>query len=113
MRELIATMREVGDDLDAYVQADIAFHLLLAEASGNGVLASVLTNIQSLLQAWASRVIRTAGETETSLAMHEPILAAVEAKDAEAARSAMRAHMERAVKRLRASLPADEAPAAG
>lgn len=85
--------------------ADIAFHLQVAEASGNDVLTSVLTNIQSLLQACASRVIRTAGETKTSLAMHEPILKAVENRDTEAAREAMRAHMERATRRLRASMP--------
>ncbi|GAA3924616.1 FadR/GntR family transcriptional regulator [Actinomadura viridis] len=108
LRRLIAKMGDAGEDFESYVEADIAFHLWLAEASGNGVLASVLTNIQSLLQAWASRVIRTAGETETSLAMHEPILAAVEARDPDAARSAMLAHMERATRRLRASLPADD-----
>lgn len=105
--ELIEEMKAAGDDFEEYARADTAFHLKIAEASGNTVLASVLTNVRSLLQAWASRVIRTAGETETSLAMHEPILAAIEARDVEAARAAMRAHMERATKRLRASMPAD------
>ncbi|WP_141577662.1 FadR/GntR family transcriptional regulator [Actinomadura sp. WMMA1423] len=107
LRRLVESAHEMevaGDDFDAYVQADIAFHLQLAEASGNSVLASVLTNVQSLLQAWASRVIRTAGETETSLAMHQPILKAVEERDAEAARAAMLAHMDRATRRLRASM---------
>lgn len=105
LRELAAMMRGAGDDFGRYVEADIAFHLQLAEASGNTVLAGVLGNVQSLLQAWASRVIRTAGETRTSLAMHEPILEAVEDGDAEKARQAMLAHMERATRRLRASLP--------
>jgi GntR family transcriptional regulator, transcriptional repressor for pyruvate dehydrogenase complex len=105
LRTLASRMRSAGDDFDAYVESDIAFHLQLAEASGNSVLASVLGNVQSLLQAWASRVIRTAGETQTSLAMHEPILKAVEVGDRDAAREAMLAHMERATRRLRASLP--------
>ncbi|MGW5695135.1 FadR/GntR family transcriptional regulator [Streptomyces sp. GMR22] len=105
LRELARQMRDAGDDFDAYAAADIAFHLQVAEASGNTVLTSVLTNIQSLLRAWASRVIRTAGETKTSLAMHEPVLKAVEHGDAEAARQAMRAHMDRATRRLRASMP--------
>lgn len=107
LRELAAEMQAAGDDLDRYVQADIAFHLQLAEASGNSVLSAVLSNVQSLLQAWATRVIRTAGETHTSLAMHQPILRAVEKGDAERARKAMTAHMNRAIKRLRASLPDD------
>jgi GntR family transcriptional regulator, transcriptional repressor for pyruvate dehydrogenase complex len=106
LQELAARMRDASNDLEAYVEADIAFHLQLAEASGNSVLASVLGNVQSLLQAWASRVIRTAGETRTSLAMHEPVLKAVEEQDPARARRAMLAHMERATKRLRASLPA-------
>lgn len=105
LRAIIARMRDAREDFDAYVEADIAFHLQLAEMSGNSVLASVLNNVGSLLRAWASRVIRTAGETETSLAMHEPILEAVEAGDADAARAAMTAHMDRATKRLRASIP--------
>jgi GntR family transcriptional repressor for pyruvate dehydrogenase complex len=104
LRELTAQMRAAGEDFDRYVQADIAFHLAIGQASGNSVLAGVLMNIQSLLQAWASRVIHTAGETHTSLAMHEPILAAIEASDPEAARQAMTAHMDRATRRLRSSL---------
>ncbi|WP_369075655.1 FCD domain-containing protein [Streptomyces sp. 5-10] len=39
--------------------------------------------------------------------MHEPILKAVENRDAEAAQEAMRAHMERATRRLRDVRPAD------
>ena len=106
LREIIELMRAAGDDdPDGYVRADITFHLELAACSGNTVLANVLTNIQSLLQAWASRVIHTAGETRTSLAMHEPILAAVEKGDAEEARRAMTLHMDRATRRLRATMP--------
>lgn len=110
LRELVHAMRSAGSqDLDGYVHADIAFHLQLAECSGNTVLSGVLANIASLLQAWASRVIHAAGETHTSLAMHEPILAAVEAGDPEAARQAMTSHMDRALRRLRASVaPARE-----
>ena len=105
LHELIEQMRESHDDLDRYIEADIAFHLEVARASGNSVLVGVLTNIQALLRTWASRVIHTAGETKTSLAMHEPILKAIDAGDPAAARQAMTAHMERATRRLRASLP--------
>jgi hypothetical protein len=50
--------------------------------------------------------IHTAGETQTSLAMHRPILAAIEDGDPDAARQAMTAHMARAVHWLRESMPA-------
>ena len=109
LQALLDDMRRTGSDFDAYVDADVAFHLRLAEASGNKIFSSMLGNIQSLLQAWASRVIYTAGETASSLAVHEPILAAVQRGDVEAARAAMAAHSDRANRRLRESLRRREA----
>jgi GntR family transcriptional regulator, transcriptional repressor for pyruvate dehydrogenase complex len=113
LREIVAEMRAAGDDFDRYVAADTRFHLQLAEASDNTVLAQVLTSVQALLHAWASRVIHTAGETATSLAMHEPILRAVEDRDVEAARAAMLAHMVRATRRLRESIPSSASEKVG
>ncbi len=103
IQALAETMRLAEDDIDAYVQTDIAFHLEIARASHNTVLCGVLGNIRSLLQAWTSRVLKAAGETRTSFAVHEPILRAIEASDPDAAAAAMTAHMERATRRLRAS----------
>jgi GntR family transcriptional repressor for pyruvate dehydrogenase complex len=111
LRALVARMGEAGNDVPAYVD-DIAFHLHLAQAGGNAVLASLISNIQSLTRVWATRVLEHADETTSSLAMHEPIVDAVAAGDAEAARRAMKAHMERATRRLHAALDADEQPAA-
>ena len=101
---LLDEMRAAGDDRPRYVAADIQFHLQIAEASESTVLAGVLSNVQSLLQVWATRVIDAAGETNTSLAMHEPVFEAIKARDPEAARDAMRAHMDRAGRRLLATL---------
>jgi GntR family transcriptional repressor for pyruvate dehydrogenase complex len=74
--------------------------------------ASLLSNIQSLTRVWATRVLEHAGETTSSLAMHEPIIDAVAAGDIKAARRAMEAHMTRATRRLHAALDADAQPAA-
>ncbi len=101
LRGLIAAMREAGDNADRYVEYDIQFHLAIAETARNDVLARILRNLQSLLRAWAGRVIYAAGETATSLAMHVPILNAIEAGDPQWAREAMTAHMDRASRRLR------------
>lgn len=100
----IQEMRDAGDDLDRYVSADVAFHLQIAAASGNSVLAGVLRNIKALLRVWTERVIFAAGETETSLAMHEPIFDAIEAGSVSRAKKAMQAHMARASKRLDATI---------
>jgi GntR family transcriptional repressor for pyruvate dehydrogenase complex len=106
MRTLIQAMEQAGDDYQRYIDADIAFHLAIAEASGNAGLAGILESVQALLRVWATRVITAAKETRTSLAMHVPVLEAIEQQDAEAARAAMQAHMERAGRRLRETVDA-------
>jgi GntR family transcriptional repressor for pyruvate dehydrogenase complex len=106
------TSSDVADDLNHYVDLDIQFHLAIAEASKNQVLAGVLRNLQSLLHAWASRVIEAAGETSSSLAMHVPILEAISRGDADAARYAMNAHMRRASLRLRAAIASNDSTTA-
>jgi GntR family transcriptional regulator, transcriptional repressor for pyruvate dehydrogenase complex len=106
LRRQLEAMRAAGDDVAAYVEADVAFHLQIATLSNNEIFASLVTSLRSLLGAWAHRVLEHAGETSTSLPMHEPIVAAIAAHDADAARAAMTAHMERAERRLREALSA-------
>jgi len=108
MQTLIAEMTDAGDDYPRYVEADIAFHLDIAAASGNAGLAGILESVQSLLRVWATRVISAAKETKTSLAMHVAILEAIEKQDADGTRAAMTAHMDRAGRRLRATIAEPE-----
>lgn len=100
LRALVEKMSASTRDIQSYVDADAAFHLRLAEAAGNAVFTNLLGSIRTLLRVWATRVLEAAGETESSLAMHWPILEAVERGDPTAAREAMNAHMERASRRL-------------
>lgn len=100
LRRLINLMRDEEDHIEGYVDTDVHFHVAIADAAHNDVLAGVLRNLQTLLQAWATRVIEAAGETATSLAMHVPIFEAIEAGDSDAARTAMAALQERASRRL-------------
>lgn len=93
-----------NDDLEGYIAADIDFHLAVAHASGSPVLSNFLANISVLLEVWVREVILTAGETKSSIVKHTPILEAIEAGDKDAARAAMEAHMERAKRRLTASV---------
>ncbi len=87
----------------AFVDADVEFHLRLAEAAGNTALRDVLTSIQALLRAWIGRVIAE-GYRDISYAEHVPILEAVHAQDERGARQAMDAHMRSAARRLQATL---------
>lgn len=104
LRSAFEKMRDAGDEISAYVEGDVEFHLALARASGNVILADLLGSIRALLDVWARRVLESAGETQTSLKMHAPILKAVAKGDPVAAREAMRRHMERAEHRLSQAL---------
>ncbi|MBS1679748.1 MAG: FadR family transcriptional regulator [Actinobacteria bacterium] len=102
-------MRDAGSDVDAYVEADIGFHLEIARASGNEVFANLVGSMRSLLRVWVTQVLRQAGSTDTSFALHEPIVTAIVARNADQARAAMRLHMESADDRLREALASETA----
>ena len=102
LKTLLARMEAsvVADGpVEVFVEADVAFHLRLAEASRNTALRDVLGGVQALLRVWIGRVI-AAGNRDLSFQEHIPILAAVERGDPDAARTAMEAHMRSAAERL-------------
>jgi GntR family transcriptional repressor for pyruvate dehydrogenase complex len=99
-----------ASEVDEYVDADLAFHLAVGRASGNGVLGGMLGNISALLRVWIRRNIEAADTLDRSRREHERILDAVRAGDSEAARVAAREHMAGAAKRLLATF--DDAQAA-
>ena len=100
--ERMANQAETGNHT-AFVDADVEFHLVLADAAGNSALRDVLASIQSLLRAWIGRVIAE-GYEQSSYEEHIPIVAAVRAQDPAAASAAMDAHMRSAAGRLRDTL---------
>ena len=88
--------------LRGYVDADVEFHALLARATRNEVLLTMLEPVVDLLR--ASRRVSAArpGNALRALGEHERILRRVEAGDAGGAREEMRATSRR---RLRTSRP--------
>ena len=93
MRESVAVMDRNLREPDAYVEADLDFHLALAEAAGNPLILSLLDSIVGLLREQRSRIFNVQGGPERGQFHHKRILAAVEQRDSEAAREAMRAHL--------------------
>ena len=89
-----------AQDTEAFVDADVGFHLAIAAASGNSVLSNMLTSISSLLDYWIRRVMNAAESFEPSYCEHVPVYDGIKARDVEAAGAAMAAHMEGAAKRL-------------
>jgi GntR family transcriptional repressor for pyruvate dehydrogenase complex len=79
---------------DAAVAEDAEFHYSVALASGNSVVLKVLDIIMDLLRDTRERSLQVEGRQEKSLAGHRRIMAAIKRHDAEAAKAAMRRHIE-------------------
>jgi GntR family transcriptional regulator, transcriptional repressor for pyruvate dehydrogenase complex len=93
MREAVALMDKAYEDPDAYIEADLDFHLALAEGAANPIILSLLDSIVGLLREQRMRVFRVTGGPQRGQIYHKRILDAVEHHDAEKAREAMRAHL--------------------
>jgi DNA-binding FadR family transcriptional regulator len=94
MREAVATMDRAGQDPEAYIEADLDFHLALAEGANNPIILSLLDSIVALLREQRLRIFKIPGGPERGQIHHKQILEAVELHDAEKARDAMRAHLD-------------------
>lgn len=93
MREAVATMDRSLQDPDAYIEADLDFHLALAEAAANPLVLSLLDSIVGLLREQRMKIFQVDGGPERGQFHHKRILAATEARDPEKARFAMREHL--------------------
>jgi GntR family transcriptional repressor for pyruvate dehydrogenase complex len=85
------------------VHWDWLFHRKLAELAGNQVLLNVMVVLQEMVVAGIAHTTRApdADEVRRSHQLHQAILDAVRAGDANAAEKAMNAHMDALVKTLK------------
>ncbi|GGS90987.1 GntR family transcriptional regulator [Streptomyces violaceus] len=107
----LARMRQALDAIDSAVGAggdgvdeDLAFHRSIAESTGNTVMVSTLRYLgdvsRSGIRVTRANEARRNDFIEAVRAEHHAILAAIEARDAEAARMTARLHMNHAAARL-------------
>jgi GntR family transcriptional repressor for pyruvate dehydrogenase complex len=94
MEEILQRQEEKQVQGDAAVAEDAEFHYSVALASGNSVVLKVLDILMDLLRDTRARSLQLEGRPQKSLVGHRRILAAIKRHDAEAAKSAMRRHIE-------------------
>lgn len=94
LREAVAVMDRSLEDPDAYIEADLDFHLALAEGAANPVILSLIDSIVGLLREQRLRIFKVDGGPQRGQYHHKRILEAIEQRNAEGARSAMRAHLQ-------------------
>ena len=94
MREAVSVMDRAQRDPEAYIEADLDFHLALAEAAANPLILSLIDSIVGLLREQRIRIFNVEGGPQRGQIHHKRILDAMERRDPEMARNAMRAHLE-------------------
>src|SRR4051794_9079825 len=111
LHDALAAMEAAAErpDRGGYVEADIAFHRALFDASGNRLLGSLGRAVDIALEHSFLVSTQTRGAAEASLPVHRAIVEAVPARDAAAAAAAVLSIIEAAEKEIAQSpgLPRD------
>jgi GntR family transcriptional repressor for pyruvate dehydrogenase complex len=95
MAEQIRAMTAGIASEQAFAHADLRFHLLVAEASRNRLIAGLMDAIRALLQRVLALSFHVPGSAEAAIEMHRRILAAIAEGRPDAARAAMEEHLAR------------------
>ena len=97
----LANMRDNCDDKRANEAADLQFHIRIAEATGNAVLAHVVHALWDQLRGpiWTQleQHFHTPALRQASLEDHRKIFGAIVSRAAPLARNAMHEHIDRVV----------------
>jgi GntR family transcriptional repressor for pyruvate dehydrogenase complex len=89
----ICTMAENIVAGESVTDADMAFHLAVAQAAHNEVLANAAQLIRSVMKYWIHLKLTMADVPEMAIERHKLIFAAIRDRDAEAARRLMQDHL--------------------
>lgn len=107
MRRALDLMHSTPDKAEGYVDADLAFHRALADAAHNTLLNFILDSVAELSRLSRQVSFRGPQRVEVAIAAHEAIYRAVAAGDPDAARAAMRRHLDQTCVDLREALGDD------
>ena len=94
MEEILERQEEKLRRGESTIAEDSEFHYAVALASGNSVVLKVLDALMDLLRDSRERSLQVEGRPQKSLAGHRRILGAIKRNNAEAAKVAMRRHIE-------------------
>lgn len=103
LREFLRQMEECArtGDLLGYSERNGRFHHELAQRSGHATAVRLLESLRTQMVRYQYRTVLAPGRVRRSLEEHRTIVAAVAARDPDAAEAAMRAHLEAVLEGLR------------
>lgn len=91
--DLLESMSDALDKPREYLDLDLEFHVVLAEAGGNPVLAQLTGLIRDIYTRYFEIVLEDPAMNETSLAFHRKLHAALRKRDPDAAYQHIIAHL--------------------
>lgn len=103
------TIEAMEHSMDGFLEFDLRFHLLIARATQNTVLHSLLATTRSYLHVWIRKALEgtssgARARARLSLDQHLAIAESIRSRDPEAARQAMHDHILSSGRDLRAGL---------
>jgi len=98
MQEAMDKMEAAMDNVEEFVEADLDFHLALAEATQNPIIPALLDPIIELMREQRILITIIKGVAQHGQYNHKIIIDAVKRSDPDAAREAMRHHLEQICK---------------
>jgi len=100
LEALCDLMEKPDQAYEEAIQGDFAFHLKLAEITGNPLLVNIVTVLQQFILAGMVQTTPKPRDRNVSRRLHRTIVRAVKAHDPEAAEAAMREHMRYTSERI-------------
>lgn len=95
LRALVDDQRLKLGDNQAFIEADIAFHVGIAKLTSNPLLEAVTQAMLSWLFEHYKPLLHWSGRKQTTLLEHEHLVDIIEEKNAEKAEKIMRDHLNR------------------
>ena len=92
MKDELERMSALEGDPEAYLEVDHEFHMEICRAADNRIIDRIMYSVRWL--GTASRRVTNKGNLPGATADHALIYQALEARDPEAARAAMRSHLQ-------------------
>ena len=94
LQRILESQRKKLKNGRSAIVEDTAFHQVLARATGNRVIVSIMATLNDLLVESRKLTLKQKGRPRKSILGHEAVVAALRQRDADAAAEAMRAHID-------------------
>jgi GntR family transcriptional repressor for pyruvate dehydrogenase complex len=105
IREMLDLMEASLDDPARFLEADVQFHLAVAEAGHNSILLNSILLIRNVMRQWVGAALTDEGVAAEAFEQHKRIFLAIAKRRSEQARRCMDTHLEAMARYL--SLPKD------